>query len=234
MTARSPLHLHESYLLLELDEEKGHAGLESSLQTGMAGAILADLALTGHIQIGEDKHHRVERVPGKPRLKDPLLAEALEKVKKAKKPKTAQALVQEIAHLKDLHHRAARGLVKKGVLKERQDKVLWVFNRTVFPESDPGPEQELRRRLHEAVMTDTSQVASETLALLSLVKATGLIKKIFAKEDLKKRKQRIEDLINGQAAGKATRGAVQALQAAMMVAAIMPAITVTTITSTTS
>ena len=234
MPARKDLHLYEEFLLLELDDEKGHAGIENSLQTGMAGAVLAELAMSGHIRVGKDKHMRVERVPGKPRLKDPILAEALDKVKKAKKPKPAQEVVQEIAGMKDFYNRAARGLVKKGVLKERQDKVLWIFSRTVFPESDPGPEQELRRRLEDAVMNDRAEVSPETVAILALVKATGLIKKLMDKKDLKKRKQHIEDLISGQAAGKATREAVQAVQTALMVAAIMPAITVTTITSTSS
>jgi Golgi phosphoprotein 3 len=232
MPASRELHLYEELMLLELDDEKGHAGIENSVQTNMAGAILAELALSGHIRFGEDKYHRVERVPGKPRLSNPLLAEALELIKKAKKPKPAQEVVEQITNLKDFYHRAARGLVKKGVLKEREDKVLWVFKRRVYPESDPGPEKELRLRLQRAVMNDHEDVSPETVAVLAMAKATGLIKKLFAKDDLKKRKQHIEDLVSGQKAGKATRQAVEAMQMAIAVATIIPAITVTTITTT--
>ena len=61
----------------------------------------------------------------------------------------------------------------------------------------------------------------------ALSNATGLLKKIIDKKQLKARKQRIEDLSKGQVVGKATKEAVEAVQAAIMVATIMPAITST-------
>jgi hypothetical protein len=45
---------------------------------------------------------------------------------------------------------------------------------------------------------------------------------------LKARKTRIEQIINGEMTGKAAQEAIQAMQAAVMVACIMPAIMTTT------
>jgi hypothetical protein len=230
-TVMNSLRLYEEILLLELDDEKGTTPLDSSLALGMGGAMLAELVMTGHLAIDQDKKKHVHRVVGARRLSDPILAEALALVKAAKKPKKAQDWVQKFSGMKDLKNRVARGLVKKGVLKEGTDKVLLVFSRTIFPESNPGPERELRQRLEQAIFTDTRDVAPETIVILSLAKATGLIKKLFDKKELKARKQRIEDLASGQVVGKATKEAIEAVQAVLMVAAIMPAITVTTITS---
>lgn len=232
MATTRELRLHEEMLLLELDDDKGTTRMESWFKTEMGGAMLAELVMSGHIAMDEDKKKKVRRVPGKRRPADPILAEALEMIKQSSKEKPAQHWVQKFANMKDLKERAARGLVKKGVLKEREDKVLWVFTRTIYPESNPGPEQDLLRRLREAIFTDTADVLPRTLVVLALIKATGLIERLFDKKELKKRKQRLEDLVSGQAVGKATREAVEAVQTAVMVATIIPAITVTTITAT--
>jgi hypothetical protein len=228
----NPLRLYEEILLLELDDDKGTTPIDSYLKTEMGGAILAELVMTGAIKIDDDKKKKVHRVPGTKRIEDSILREAHTMVKEAKKPKSAQHWVQKFAGMKDLKDRSARQLVKKGVLKEDQDKVLFLFSRTIFPETNPGPEQELRQRLETAIFTDTDEVSPETVVILALVNATGLIKKLFDKKKLKSRKDRIEGLSSGHLVGKATKEAVEAVQAAVMVAAIMPAMTAATIAST--
>ena len=67
--------------------------------------------------------------------------------------------------------------------------------------------------------------------MLSLANSAGLLSIPFDKRELKKRKKRIEQVVNGEMMGKATKEAVEAAQAAVMVACIIPAITVTTISS---
>jgi len=51
-----------------------------------------------------------------------------------------------------------------------------------------------------------------------------MLHKIFPKKKLKERKKRLEKLTSGQLVGKATKEAVQAVQAAIMVTVIMPAV----------
>lgn len=225
----NPLRLYEEILLLELNDDKGTTPIDSYLKTEMAGAILAELVMIGAVTIDDDKKKRVHRVPGAKRLDDPILHEAHTLVKEASKAKTAQHWIQKFAGFKHLKNRVARQLVKKGVLKERTDKVLFLFTRTIYPESNPGPEKELRSRLDRAIFTDTDEVTAETIVILALVHATGLIKKLFDKKALKPRKQRIKDLTSGHLVGKATREAVEAVQAAIMVATILPAMTAATI-----
>jgi len=89
----------------------------------------------------------------------------------------------KFSRVKDLKNLVARQLVDKGVLTEETGTVLRIFRRTIFPEVDGGPEQDLRER-----------------------------------------KKRLEKLTSGQLAGKATKEAVQAVQAAIMVTTIMPAV----------
>lgn len=232
MAANPTLRLYEEMLLLELDDDKGTTRMENWLKTEMGGAILAELAMAGAISISNDKKKHVTRVVGHRKPTDPILAEAMVKIKEAKKPKKASDWVQKFAGIKDLKNKAARQLVKKGVLKEDTGTVLKFFHRTIYPESNPGPEQDLRRRMEDAIFSNTSEVSADTVVIISLAKATGLLDRIFDKKRLKPRKQRIEDLANGQVVGKATKEAVEAIQAAVMVATMVPIIVATTTAST--
>jgi Golgi phosphoprotein 3 len=226
------LRLFEEMLLLELDDDKGTTRADCWHKTEMGGAILAELVLSGAITITDDKKKQVKLVPGAARPEDLILAEALALIQESKKIRKASDWVQKFAALKDLKNRAARQLVAKGVLKEDTGKVLGIFKRTIYPEANPGPEQDLRRRLEEAIFMDQQEVDPATTVVVALARATGLLDRVFTKKRLKPRKQRLEDLVNGNLAGKATREAVEAVQAAILVATIVPAIAASTTAAT--
>ena len=225
--ASRPLPLYEEILLLALDDDKGTSSGAGFYTNAMGGAILAELAMTGAISIADDKNKRVS-VGRRTRLDDPLLDECLALVTEAKKPKKAAEWVGKFAHVKDLKNRAARQLVAKGVLIEETDTVMMVFKRTVYPEVDGGPEKDLRERMNKAIFTATTNVEPRTVVIIAMAQAAGMLGKIFPKKKLKERKKRIEQLTSGQLAGKATKEAVQAVQAAIMVTTIMPAVFVAT------
>ena len=60
--------------------------------------------------------------------------------------------------------------------------------------------------------------------LVGLAHHAGLLKANLDKTRLKARKDRIKSITAGDAIGKATKQAIEAVQAAMIVAAIMPGI----------
>jgi len=221
MKAQDRLPIYEEILLLALDDDKGTTGMGAMFANAMGGAVLAELAMLGALKVGKDKKAPVTAVAKAP-VTDPLLAECLALVAAEKKPKKAVHWVTKFAGLKDLKHRTARQLVDKGVLDETSDKVLGIFPRTIYPESDAGPERELRDRLKKAVFTSTSQVEARTIVVVALAQAAGMLPQIFDKKKLKTRKQRLEKLTSGQVAGAATKEAVEAIQAAMMVAVMVP------------
>ena len=84
-------------------------------------------------------------------------------------------------------------------------------------------------RLKRAIFTDTRDIDPRTVVLLSLANSTGLLKVVFDKKELKSRKARIKQIVDGEVMGKAATEAIQAMQAAIMVACMMPAITTATI-----
>ena len=106
--------------------------------------------------------------------------------------------------------------------------ILLLFTQRIYPEINAEPEREIINRLHITIFTDTDDIDARTIVLLSLAKSANILTVIFGKKEIKQRKKRIEQIVNGDIAGKATKEAIDAMQAAVMVACIMPAIMTTT------
>ena len=226
MTTRT-LTLYEEILLLALDDDKGTTPMEGMFRNAMGGAILAELILAGALRVDDDKKKKVHAAPAA-RVDDVILAECLAMVRDKDKPQAARIWVQKFAGLKNLKERAARQLVDRGVLVEEEGTVLKIFKRTLFPERDGGPERDLRQRMERAIFTYSSELEPRTVIIVALAKATGMLDKVFDKKRLKEQKQRLEDIMSGQVAGQATKEAVEAVQAAIVVCTMVPIITAAT------
>ena len=226
MNRRNDLTLYEEILLLALDDKKGTTDLGGMYTRAMGGAVLAELVMRQAIAVGDDKQKKVNLVSGQP-LGDSILDECLQQIAEQKKDKSARAWVMKFSNLKDFKNRTARQLVTKGILKESEDKVLGLFKRTIFPESDHGPERELVERLRKAIFTYSSEVEARTVVIVALAQATGLLNKIFDKKKLKERKKRLEKLTSGSVAGQATKEAVEAVQAAILVSTVVVPVVIT-------
>lgn len=216
-----PLYLHEEIMLLALRDRKGTIEFGASYEQAMAGAILAELLLARRISIEQGKKKLVNLVSGKP-FGEPVIDESLRKMAAAKRRATLPTWVQRLSGLKRLKHRVALGLCDLGILRADEDKVLLFFRRKIYPEINPQPERKLIERLRKAIFGDSLRVDPRTVVLISLADGVNLLRIPFDKKQLKKRKKRIKQVIDGEVMGKATKEAVEAAQAAVMVACIMP------------
>lgn len=225
-----PLYLHEEIMLLALRDEKGTVELGSMYGYALGGAILAELLLEGRIAVEEGKKKLVNLVSDQ-LFGEPVIDECLQKIVTAKRRASPQSWVQRFASLKKLHHRIALGLCDRGILRADEGKVLLIFSRKIYPEINPQPERRLIERLRKVIFGESPRVDSRTTILLSLAKSAGLLNIPFGRRELKQRKERIEQVVNGDLMGKATADAIEAVQAAIMVACIIPAITATTVST---
>ncbi len=116
---------------------------------------------------------------------------------------------------------------RRGILRADEDKILLIFNRRIYPELDPRPERELLARLHEAIFGETRDLDSRTVVLTTLADGAGILRVLFDKRRLRERKNRLEELRAGEIAGEATKAAVEAMQAALIVATVIPAVVIT-------
>lgn len=251
-----PLHFHEEILLLALRDEKGTIAFKASQYPhAMAGGMIADLLMSKRIALEPNKsstclsfsfgsRHRergrtmpatgpgdlVTPIDSK-RLGDDVLDECLEKLTQAKRRASIQTWVMRFARIKRLKHRTAEALCDRGILRAEEGRVLLIFPRKIYPELNSQPERAMIERLRAAIFHGSLDLDARTVVLLSLANSAGLLKIPFAARDLRKRKQRIKEIVAGDAIGKATQQAIQAAQAAVAVAAIVPAIAASTAAS---
>ena len=219
----NPLLLHEELMLLALHDEKGTI-VSGNSRFGIGGAIAAELLLQERIRLDESRRRKLVEVRSIRRIGDPVVDQCLKKIRDAKRRASLQTWITRFSSLSKLQHRVAGRLCERGILKADEKQLLVIFKRRIYPEIDPGPEQEIIERLRVAIFGNDREVEPRTVVLASLAKAVGLLNPIFGRKEVRLRRQRLVSLAQGDLAGKATADAVAAAQAAVAAAAAMPAI----------
>ena len=216
------IRLYQAVMLLALSEERGTMN-GAYVEYATAAALLSELLMHERIAIETDNKNKV-LVMDDSSTDDALLDEALDQIKVAKRQRKLQDWVQKLGQLKDLKHKVAQSLADAHIVAAEKEKVLWLFERRVYPELNPEPEQQIREAMRSAVMSD-DEVEPRVAILVALANSAKLLPQVFTKQELKQRKKRIEQLEKGEMVSAAAKQAVAAIEAAVMVAAIMPAIT---------
>jgi hypothetical protein len=227
MKKADDLKLYESALLLALRDEDGTIPAGTSHHFALGGGLVAELLLRGDVASETEKKRDWIVPKHDKKTGDALLDECMELIRASKKKRSAAHWVSKFSGLKNLKHRVAGQLCKKGILRAEEDKVLVIFSRKVYPEVDGGPEKQLAERIRKAVMSDSQAVDPRTVVLIALGRHAGLLKPIFTRAELRERKKRIEQIANGEIVDKAVKEAVAAMHAAIMCAAIIPVICAT-------
>jgi hypothetical protein len=209
------LLLAEEVFLLTHNEDSGKASGALALDAGLAGAVLMDLAAQ---ELMDPEGEAVTAVAGT--ASHPLLASA-HAVLLQSEPRTAKQWVIRLPKaLKPLGWRVGQSLVERGVLERRRGKVLGLFRTTRWPQVDPAPQRDLRRRLTD-VLVDGADPDPHTALLISLVSSQGLVRRLVDKEHRKQAEARAKDITANNADTAATSAiahAVKVLESAMVAA----------------
>ena len=234
MAKNEDLHLHEKLLLLALRDEKGTVESGASMyRLALGGAILSELLLAGALRIDESSKKKLVDFREGRSMRNPILDECLGLVASAKRRRRASAWVARFANVKRLRHRIADGLCDRGILKQTEDKILFIFSRTIYPTVDPRPEKRLLERMRRAIFSEARGLDPDVVILVALAHGTGMLRLHFDKKRLKERKRRLEEIAEGSLAAAAASEAVQAAQQAVQ-AAVMTAIIASTVATTSS
>jgi hypothetical protein len=202
--------LSEDVLLLALDDEKGHVGMgvSTTLDTALAGAQLLDLAMAKRITI-EDK--RVIPLDGPP-LDDPVLDAALRRILEQDEHKKAEKIIPKLT--KGLRKRLLAQLVDKRIVRADEHRVFFI-PKNRYPEINGAVEDELRRRLRDAILLERTP-DERTAALAAVIQAAGLESLIMNREERKASKQRLKALAEREALSPAIRHAIAWVNASAM------------------
>lgn len=224
------LCLHEELMLLALRDDEGTVAGGTMYQYAIGGGLIAELVMAQRVTVLKDPKRQLLRVLDPTPLSDPLVDEWLRSMAESKKEREVYDWVSRIASTKDLKHRVASQLARRGVLRTSEGKVLWIFTRKTYPELDPKPEHDVVARLEAAIFED-GEVDPRTAVLAAIAHNCGILPVVFDKKRLKGRKSRLSQIAEGLVAAGATADAIAAMQTAIMVAVIIPAVITPTIVS---
>lgn len=214
--------LADELLLVALDDASGKTVVDTTnLDTALAAALLVELALAERISIAPADAGWLQRgkvtvlnsSPTDDSDLDAVLAKLAEKEGQKVKNLISPMVWRPIS--KGLRDRRLAGLVHRGVLAEERTEVLGLRR---YPMRDAGPEQEVRARLRSALI-DGLTPTERTVALVALLEASGILRKVFPAENKKLVKARAKQLSEGDWAAKAVKDAI-AEATAVMVAAV--------------
>ncbi|WP_275001795.1 GOLPH3/VPS74 family protein [Promicromonospora iranensis] len=216
------LTLAEEYLLLALDDVSGRPLLSGQhLQFALAGASVADLTLRGALEVsaGADGGRAGRfRVTGRATPSDPMQREILELMHE-RRPKDAIRKVGQGGFARNLRDALHQGLGARGVLREEQVRILGLFPSTTWPAHDPTPEAAVRERVL-AALTGRADADERTAALVSLLLATDLTRKVFPDQDRRALKRRAKEIAESEWSGAAVKRAIDEVNAAMVAATV--------------
>ena len=212
-----PLTFTEEIVLLALDDQTG-AQLPlpvTALSYGLAGAVLADLAVAGKIDTDEKKLVVLDATPTSDPLLDPWLALI-----------AADKTVHPVAHWlsvladrqREIEQPALDRLIERGILKRQDKKILWVIGMRRYPTVDGHERTEVRTRLGQLILGEDLPDPRDAI-LISLLRGCRLTDQIFEGPEFAAREHRLATLAKmdlvGREVASATTEAIVALSTAM-------------------
>lgn len=205
------LTLAEEILLLAHDERHGRfLDLpDMLLHTALAAAALMELALLGRI---DTDLAELTPVDGRP-TGEPLLDRTLARiVAEPRRQSTAEWLDHLRAEGPQMREAALARLIERGILRRQDDRVLWVFETRRYPMIDGRQQQEVKLRVARLLLSDEIPEPRDTM-IVALAEACGLLRRVFADEELRRAQERIRQIIRLELLGRTVSTAVEDLQA---------------------
>ncbi|MEC3975320.1 GOLPH3/VPS74 family protein [Amycolatopsis sp. H20-H5] len=213
----------EELVLLVFDDTSGKRdGRLGNLDVMLAGAVLAELALRGRVELlGEGTGRLV--VVNKGPTGSPVLDDAVTRLATLDQP-IPQDAVNSLAW-RGLMEPLLAGLADRGVLRREQRRVLGVFPATRWPVEDDRHEQDVLRSLGD-VLIDGAEPDDRTAVLVGVLSAADAVMKVLEfppGTDLRAVRARCDEIAAGEWASDAVRRAIASISAG--VAAVFVATT---------
>ncbi|WP_309398777.1 GOLPH3/VPS74 family protein [Cerasicoccus maritimus] len=200
----------EQLLVLALDPKTGkfHALPRKSLEIGLAGAFLLEMTFRKIIDSDAEKIIVLqEAYPQRP-----LLNSALQVVREGDKEIPLRKAVGRLALQGNLLvSKTLESLVHEEIL-EKKDKIFFIKNRKapIYPQADERMRADVIEQVRELVLNPDEIPSPEETALLALVEACRLQRKIFTEEERDEFEERFQQLASMDLVGIAIVDAVRA------------------------
>jgi hypothetical protein len=203
----------EELLLLAHDEKSGQfANLQDLLMnTALAGAALMDLALINRIDTDLRSLVVLDRKPTGEKILDFAL-NAIGAL--PSKTKTIDALDVLRKQGEELEEIVIARLIERGILKEEEGRILWVFETRRYPLIDGKELREVKRRIADLLLSDEIPDPRD-IVIIALAQSCGLLGRVFSESELSSAQDRIDQIAKMDLIGQAMTDMMVELNAAL-------------------
>ena len=210
------LTMPEEIMLLLLDDRTGRpVGLPPpAADYAVAGAILMDLSLSGHVDTDLERLMLTSSAP----TGDAVLDEALAMIAASIATRDSRHWISELgARGERLRGMLLDRLVAGGVLHAEEGRFLWVFPDRRYPKAAEGAAEvkEVRTRLREIILSADIPDARDAL-LIGLCRATGLVPLLLTPPELEETVQRVDEIADLEELNRSLSEVLSQLQASMV------------------
>jgi hypothetical protein len=207
------LTMLEEVVLLAVDQRSGElrSTREYSTAYALVGAVIFDLALAHKIDTDTEEVAIINTASTGNALLDRVLAHM------AQRPdlKTVSAWIEEIFHMRDdLEGEALASLGREGILRHEKSKLLWIIDVERFPLVDDKPQQHVRLRLANAILTDGIP-ATRDIMLVSIAEPCGLLPFVLGEDTIALRRHRIRLLCGLETISRKVSDAIVSLETSL-------------------
>jgi anti-anti-sigma factor len=212
------LTVAEEIYLLALDNSRGVVKPMPTLTFDyvLAAALLMELALCNRIDTDLTTLKVISSEPaGEPLLDDTLL----ELQQKSEPQPTSFWLNQLTARKEHVVERVLAQLIRKGILKQEDRRVLWVFETHRYPLMDDREVKEVRTRLRELILGDEIPDSRDAV-LISLGNACRLLEDLFSQKEYERVRPRIVSLARLDLIGHDMVNSIREIDLTMAITAI--------------
>lgn len=208
------LSILEKITLIALDDDTGKWVTDSMrLNYALAGGVLMQLSQKGKIEISDNEI----KVLNTNSTDNFVLNDSLKLIDELNNKKTINVVYKLARLTRKLKDGIVIDLTNKGILKESEGKVLWLFSTTNYPMIDSTLENKVKAELVDIVENNKPAQNEDNLFLLSVLINCNLEKEVFGKTANKKLiSKRLEELTSKDSIGNATNQAMIQMQGAMI------------------
>ena len=187
------LRIHEEFMLL-CRNEGGRVIGNAQHAYIIAAAVLAELVLHNRVELQPVKRKTLVRLKDSRLIGDPVIDEALERIRTSKRTRAVSTWIGKIAGIRKMTQRVTERLWLSGLIKREERPFLFFFNRTLYPIGHPATRKRLVETLR-VVITTNGVVEPRTAALLLCTHGNGVLTQVMDRKQLKPYKKRIKAVI---------------------------------------
>lgn len=214
------LRFSEEVMLLLLNDSGGKFVdvPAPSLDCALAGAVLMDLAMENRIDTDPERLFVIDPTPLKDDLLDPTLSRIVDSTETHD---TAHWIRETTVHADEIHDRSLARLVERGILRQEDDRFMWVFQTRRYPVIDNRTVREVKLRLMGVLFSDEIPDARDIL-LISLSDVCGIFGSLLSTAELDSAADRIGQVRKLDLMGREVAKAVREIETSLAAAIAMP------------